>query len=124
VAKSVTRSYTTFATDDSGGFSGAEPASGVCVPFRGGFEVERGTIDLVKSLHFLKCSVTITDGFSRFSWDLESLKGMQKHCIIEHFFRFVKQIRRKPSVIVTLHSQARAESRRHADLQSDQENQR
>ena len=31
------------------------------------------------------------------------LKGMQKHCIIEHFLRFVKQIRPKPSVVVTLH---------------------
>ena len=28
---------------------------------------------------------------------------MQKHCIFEHFFRFVKQNRPKPSVIVTLH---------------------
>ena len=27
---------------------------------------------------------------------------MQKHCIFEHFFRFVKQNRPKPSVIVTL----------------------
>jgi hypothetical protein len=32
------------------------------------------------------------------------LKGMAKHCIFEHFLRFVKQIRPKPSVVVTLHS--------------------
>jgi hypothetical protein len=30
------------------------------------------------------------------------LKGMAKHCIFEHFLRFVKQIRPKPSVVVTL----------------------
>ena len=31
------------------------------------------------------------------------LKGMAKHCIFEHFLGFVKQIRPKPSVVVTLH---------------------
>ena len=30
---------------------------------------------------------------------------MPKHCIFEHFLRFVKQIRPKPSVVVTLQGQ-------------------
>ena len=35
------------------------------------------------------------------------LKGMRKHCRIEHFFRFVKQIWPKPSVVVTLQRKRR-----------------
>jgi hypothetical protein len=53
--------------------------------------------------------VTTTHGFAHFS-GLESLKGMAKHCTFEPFLRFVKQIRPKPSVVVTLHER-RAEFR-------------
>jgi hypothetical protein len=44
---------------------------------------------------------------------------MAKHCIFEHFLRFVKQIRPKPSVVVTLQRTVDTTSQPKADSKPD-----